>query len=64
MGELCEFCQATATDEHPDRDGRVMSVCDRCKEELWRADERQRREDDADYAADQKLSEWKDEGRR
>lgn len=64
---VCEFCGMPATDERTDDDReherRVMLVCDDCAEEHDRAERRRREEDARGYAADQKISEWKDEGR-
>ena len=62
---VCEFCGKPATDERPDRDGRVMSVCDFCAEDHDRAAKRDREEAAREAAVDMALSEWKENrGRR
>ena len=63
--KVCEFaCGNPVADERTNDDGRVMLVCEFCCDDWDRATKRKRDEDARECAADQKYSEWKDEGRR
>lgn len=57
---VCEYCGKPASDERPDRDGRVMLVCDFCAEDHDRAAKLDRDERLREQGADQALSEWKE----
>jgi hypothetical protein len=62
---VCEYCGKLADGHYtcPD-EGRKQRICGGCQEEMERGDEMARRHAAYDAYVDQKLSEWKDEGRR